>query len=118
MNNTEMDAGLLGSTSTKNVAFDPLLDQDYDLASIEEDPRFVNCRKELFGILILCAISFAILGTTLYVIDWGNIADYKYILGLPQWVFVTGFAQLVFIIFASFVVNKLIKDESLDDVIE
>jgi len=95
-----------------------LLTRDYDLNSIEEDPRFQKCFREFITIVALCVVAIVVLGFTVYGIDWGNVAEYKYILGLPAWVTVTGLVQLILIVIVSVFANKLIREDSLDDVIE
>ena len=92
--------------------------RDYDFAEIEMDPRFLQCRKEMFisfsTWLAFTAISLAVA----YGLGKGPVEEYKYILGLPQWWFAVIVVSVVFTFIVIFLSLFVFQDMELSDVAE
>ena len=90
--------------------------RDYDFAEIEVDPRFLQCRKEMFisfsTWLAFTAISIAVA----YGFGKGPVEEYKYILGLPQWWFAVIVVSVVFTFIVIFLSLFVFQDMELSDV--
>ncbi len=98
-----------------NKVKEDLLTRDYDLRSIEDDPRFVRAFKEFWIVTIWCVIVLSAMCFIIYGIDWGSPANYSYILGFPAWF---AWAMLSTVIGCAGVVviaQKAIKDCPLED---
>jgi uncharacterized membrane protein YhdT len=94
---------------------DSLKTRDYDLKSIESDPRFVQSKKEFWIAFVLGTVPIAIMLVLMYGVNWGPAAEFTYIASLPAWCFYLVLTYLVglaiWIVFAL----KGIRDVPMDD---
>lgn len=81
-----------------------------------EDPRFKQCNREaMYGVILGIAnmIWWYALG---YGLGDKPVEEYTYILGFPTWFFISCIlGAVVFIVLTFIVVDKGLKDMSLDD---
>lgn len=61
--------------------------RDYSFSQIEDDPRMKRTTKEFFITILVYAVYTALMILNLYIFGGKNPAEYKYILGFPQWIF-------------------------------
>lgn len=97
---------------------DSLKERDYDVKSIENDPRLVRSRKEFFIALIIATVSMLAVVFMMYGINWGPVSEYKFITCVPAWCFFAVLAFLVFLVVQIIFALKGIKDVPLDDIDE
>ena len=99
-----------------NKEREDLFTRDYDVNSIEEDPRFVRAFTEFWIVTIWCIIVLAAMCFAIYGIDWGSPADYSYICGFPAWFAWAMLSVIIGCIGVVIIAQKSIKDCSLEDV--
>ena len=61
--------------------------RDYDFKDIDQDPRFIVCKREVlicFGIFALFSIAMLFV---VFIVGGGDPTQFKYILGMPAWYF-------------------------------
>ena len=97
---------------------DSLKERDYDVKSIEEDPRLARSKKEFFIALIIATLSMLFVIFMMYGINWGPVSDYTFITCVPAWCFWAIVAFLVFLVVEIVFALKGIRDVPLDDVDE
>lgn len=93
-----------------------LYDRKYDLRSVEEDPRFVRCKKEFLIVLIITVLGILLPSLVAYGINYGPVSEYDFILGMPSWTFFACVASVVVAGLVVVFITKFMKDTSLDDV--
>ncbi len=99
-----------------NKVKEDLLTRDYDLHSIEDDPRFVRAFKEFWIVTIWCGVVLFAMCFIIYGIDWSSPANYSYILGFPAWFAWAMFSTVIGCVGVVVIAQKVIKDCSLEDI--
>lgn len=94
---------------------DSLKTRDYDLKSIESDPRFVQSKKEFWISFVLGTVPIVIMLYLMYGVNWGPVSDFTYIASLPAWCFYVVLTYMVGLAVWIIYSLKGIKDVPLDD---
>ena len=88
--------------------------RDYEFSDIEQDPRFVVCKKEMFICFAIFVVFAVAMLLVVYVVGGGDPAQYNYILGMPAWyfwIFVVCFGTAAVI---AVLLDKVFKHMSLE----
>lgn len=87
---------------------------DYSFSDIEQDPRFIVCKKEMFicfGIFVVFAVAMLLV---VYVVGGGDPAQYNYILGMPAWYFWLFVVCAATAVVIAVLLDKVFKHMSLE----
>lgn len=94
-----------------------LMTRNYDLSMVEEDPRFTAARKNFVVILGIIAATVIAMAVVIFLINWGPVENYKLIMGIPTWFFLSGLISIVGTAASVAYVVKM-KDVPMDETIE
>lgn len=91
-----------------------LMTREYDIRQVEEDPRLARCKKEFLTLLVMISVTILAIIVICYVIDWGPVTSYCYLLGVPMWMALSAIVALVGTAACLIYCLRGVKDASLD----
>lgn len=89
--------------------------RDYSVSEIKEDIRIIHCRIESLVALILAALAVILPQAITQLPQWGDIAEYKYLFGMPFWFTIAYLSLIACCVVAVIYTVFGIKDEPLDE---
>ena len=72
-----------------------LMSREYDIRQIEEDPRLARCKREFLTLLGMIVLTVLVIVVICYVVDWGPVTGYTYLMGVPMWMALSAIVALI-----------------------
>ena len=89
--------------------------RDYDFSTIQEDRRFLRCRRETIVALIVAILLVVLPEAITLLPKWGPVSGYRYMLGMPMWFTLAYATVIACCIFALLYSILGIREDPLDD---
>ena len=88
--------------------------RDYNFKDIDQDPRFVVCKKEMLICFAVFVVFAAAMLFVVYIVGGGDPTQYNYILGMPAWYFWIFVVCTITAIAIAVILDKCFKHMSLE----
>ena len=88
--------------------------REFDLKIVEEDPRFLQCKKELIWCVVLWLILMAVILFGMFVLGGRGFENFTFIGGIPDYLLFIFIGIAACTIFTFIVIKKKFKNMSLE----